>query len=684
MKRFAWFELILIIAVMSISLYGAFSDAQNFSWRWFTRDDAYYYFKVAQNISEGHGSTFDGINKTNGYHPLWMLICVPIFALARFDLILPLRVLFLLLSGLSVATGILLYRLVGRVFAPAIGALAALVWVFSPHVLNTVYIQGLETGIAAFFIVLLAYKLYEFEKSWRANEVTNKQLIVLAVIAVLTMFSRLDLVFLAGMAGIWIIFRGSLLRFYLPLHITSIVTVSLLAFISRIVLRDYQAVSNIALTLVALDLVVKIPAAFLFGLYQPSVIRNSLEFLKRLSLFTVVSTSIVAVLVLAALQVGMLSGSFSRMILVIDMILTFLMFSISRLMLIGLQTDAGMQHPDENPPITVQKNWRRWLNEGLVYYGIVLGSLGLYMIWNKLAFGTTSPVSGQIKRWWASLPGRTYGGPTLDRLSFFGINPATESNAWSPVTNFLADWVDQFHGPYITENVRYLLILAVAMILIYLFLLTNRKKAKTSITELGIIPLFCGAWLQVLSYHITGYAAFKEWYWTTQLVAILLTASLLIGMFYRLIPKFSYKNILAWATALYLGLLIGTSFSKVVYDAMPYGYWSAGDPYMDIAPLLEANTEPGSLIGMTGGGNAGYFIQNRAVVNMDGLINSYPYFKAVQAHEAGAYLADIGLDYVLANPAILDQQPYKGQYNEYLDALDIFYGGKQLMRYGAP
>src|SRR5215208_6457972 len=145
MKRFPWFEVILILVVATISLYGSFADGQNFSLRWFTRDDAYYYFKVAQNISEGHGSTFDGIDKTNGYHPLWMLICVPIFALARFDLILPLRILFLLLSGLSVATGILLYRLVGRVFAPAIGAFAAIVWVFSPHVLNAVYIQGLET-----------------------------------------------------------------------------------------------------------------------------------------------------------------------------------------------------------------------------------------------------------------------------------------------------------------------------------------------------------------------------------------------------------------------------------------------------------------------------------------------------------------------------------------------------------
>src|SRR6476660_10467831 len=145
MNRYRWFEILLVILVMGIILYAALSDAQNLSWRWFTRDDAYYYFKVAQNISEGHGSTFDGIDLTNGYHPLWMLVCIPIFALARFDLILPLRVLLLVMSGLSVATGILLYRLIGRVFVPAIGAIAALYWALSPEILKQVYQQGLET-----------------------------------------------------------------------------------------------------------------------------------------------------------------------------------------------------------------------------------------------------------------------------------------------------------------------------------------------------------------------------------------------------------------------------------------------------------------------------------------------------------------------------------------------------------
>src|ERR1043165_6389471 len=188
-RRFAWFEILLVIIVMGISLYAALSDSQNLAWRWFTRDDAYYYYKVAQNISEGHGSTFDGIDRTNGYHPLWMLICIPSFALARFDLILPLRILLLILSGLSVGTAILLYRLVGKIFTPALGAVTALFWVFSRDVLNSIYQPGVEAGIAAFFIVLLVYKLFQFETSWRKNNVSKKQIAILAVIAALTLFS---------------------------------------------------------------------------------------------------------------------------------------------------------------------------------------------------------------------------------------------------------------------------------------------------------------------------------------------------------------------------------------------------------------------------------------------------------------------------------------------------------------
>lgn len=42
-------------------------------------DDAFYYFKIAENIAAGHGISFDGFSPTNGFHPLWMAIISPIF-----------------------------------------------------------------------------------------------------------------------------------------------------------------------------------------------------------------------------------------------------------------------------------------------------------------------------------------------------------------------------------------------------------------------------------------------------------------------------------------------------------------------------------------------------------------------------------------------------------------------------
>jgi hypothetical protein len=685
MRRFPWFETILILVVMSTSLYAASSDAQNLSLRWFTRDDAYYYFKVAQNISEGYGSTFDRINPTNGYHPLWMLICIPIFALARFDLILPLRILLLVMSGLSAGTAILLYRMIGRVFALPIGAMAALYWVFSFDVLGVAYQHGLETGIAAFFVVLLIYNLFEFETSWRTNELSKKQILTLGIIAALAMFSRLDLIFFAGFVGLWIVFRGQLLRYFLPLDIVSIMFSALLAFVLRMGFPDYYELSSLAMAMIILGLVVKIPCAFLFGLYQHSGMLNISGLLKRLLLSTITSSAIVGAAMLAGIAVGILKGSFPRVTILTDSIFTFLLFGISRLIFVGLQTDRNTRHEsNDKPVIYFIKNWKRWLQDGTTYYGVIFGSLSIYMLSNRLAFGTFSPVSGQIKQWWASLPGRAYGGSARDLLSFFGVNYATDMNAWNPASSMIGFWAEKLYKMGILDTWRYLLLLALLAILFYLLLCSDRRTGKNALTQFAIIPLLSAAWLQVLYYNSSGYASFKEWYWVSQLVLMVLTISLTLGMIYKLIGRSPYKYLAAWALAVYVGVNMGMSYWKNMQNSMPYHYWAANAPFIDVGPLLEEYTEPGSLIGITGGGNIGYFIRDRTILNMDGLINSYSYFQALQSGQAGAYLENIGLDYVLANPVILDQQPYRGQFNNYMDHLNIFYGGKELMRYGVP
>ncbi|GIV16767.1 MAG: hypothetical protein KatS3mg022_2202 [Armatimonadota bacterium] len=43
-------------------------------------DDAFYYFKIARNFVKGYGFSFDAINPTNGYQPLWMyLLLIPAY-----------------------------------------------------------------------------------------------------------------------------------------------------------------------------------------------------------------------------------------------------------------------------------------------------------------------------------------------------------------------------------------------------------------------------------------------------------------------------------------------------------------------------------------------------------------------------------------------------------------------------
>ena len=131
-KKLLIFLLILVINLLP-HIYVSFSKPDTLL-NWYLTDDAFYYFKTAQNIAEGAGITFDGIAPTNGFHPLWMIVCVPIFALARFDLFLPMRVLIVVQGILNALSGYLLYRLFADKFFEEIGWVAAAFWMFFPAI----------------------------------------------------------------------------------------------------------------------------------------------------------------------------------------------------------------------------------------------------------------------------------------------------------------------------------------------------------------------------------------------------------------------------------------------------------------------------------------------------------------------------------------------------------------------
>lgn len=108
----------------------------------FVGDDAFFYIVPANHLVHGAGSTFDGLNPTNGYHPLWLLILSGLVAVVNtvhdtqtMDPGVLLRVLMLFQSALIVTALAQCLALLERYATPPPGILVAtfaivFTWVF--------------------------------------------------------------------------------------------------------------------------------------------------------------------------------------------------------------------------------------------------------------------------------------------------------------------------------------------------------------------------------------------------------------------------------------------------------------------------------------------------------------------------------------------------------------------------
>lgn len=690
LRQFHWFELTLIALVMGVHIYAAFSAPHNFSTRWFTRDDAYYYFKVAQNISEGHGSTFDGINPTNGYHPLWMLVCVPIFTLARFDLILPLRVLLVVMAALSVSTSILLFRLLKKIVGEPIAMLAASFWAFNIVVHEIITQQGMETGVVALSVVLFLYLLQKTESK---SQLSRADLVILALAALFVIFSRLDGIFLVLVAGAWIVFRHHPLRYLLPLDLLLTFFVIVGAYIQRAELKYYLlAFDNSALTLAAITFVIQTVIFYFTGLY----IRPKSLPAVRILIMTLVGVSLSAT-ISAGVALGLSAFGVLDLPRAVPALYWIGMLTLTLLTRFALRLISPwpvLLSKEVKPTqgfLATKNHFRivleplnKWIHDGWIYFGIAGTGLVIYMGINRALFGTFMPVSGQIKRWWGSMPNDVYGGGAKSILDVFSIDP-NYSQAWNLFTNPLFDWAEKLSKQAWNFDGWYWLISAVFVIgWLGLFLLNRRKNLRRAF-QLGLIPLLISAELHAFIYGAMAYSAKHEWYWVMQMLTLVILGAMGLSMLMDLFLRRKPVQIAAWALTGAASLYMAYGFSAELIQRMPYKDPLAGQPYMDMLPILEGYTEPGALIGMTGGGNAGYFIKGRTIVNMDGLINSYPYFQSLKANQGGKYLANIGLDYIFANEYIItNSMPYRQQFSPteliLVEGAPV-YGQKVLMRY---
>lgn len=137
----------------------------------FSNDDSFFYLKTAYNFSIGQGSTFDLINKTNGYHPFWfMILAVYFFIMNFFTVFTPelyFRLTVLMINLINSASLYFLFLYFKNTNPSRSGKLFAL---SAPLFLTLVAIRdfGMETHLSCLLIIL-----YLFIKSKEIRESNN-------------------------------------------------------------------------------------------------------------------------------------------------------------------------------------------------------------------------------------------------------------------------------------------------------------------------------------------------------------------------------------------------------------------------------------------------------------------------------------------------------------------------------
>lgn len=166
-------------------------------------DDSFYYFRTAQHIVAGDGSTFDGTNFTNGYHPLWMVVVLPIYWFAGADSELALRLVYAILA-IVLAGSIVVYWSFLKKKCGSFSATAILPLFAAPIVLNQ-FTNGLESGLLILLLGILLWAADRWDLLSPKSGIARKA--ALGLLLALLFLCRLDTAFiLMGVAAVTCLF----------------------------------------------------------------------------------------------------------------------------------------------------------------------------------------------------------------------------------------------------------------------------------------------------------------------------------------------------------------------------------------------------------------------------------------------------------------------------------------------
>jgi hypothetical protein len=179
----------LLVAALAFRLLFVAHDMHTLVTRGPLYDDSFYSFEIARNIARGLGSTFDGVQPTNGYQPLYVFLLVPIYWASGDHPTLPIYLALVGSAICNVLTGWILFRLVRGAASLAAAFFGLVLWSFGPAIVRQA-VNGLETALA---MLLIAAALEYYLRVYRATPApTLRQAATLGVLLGLAVFARID------------------------------------------------------------------------------------------------------------------------------------------------------------------------------------------------------------------------------------------------------------------------------------------------------------------------------------------------------------------------------------------------------------------------------------------------------------------------------------------------------------
>lgn len=152
-------------------------------------DDGFYYLQLAWSQSQGNGITMDGMNPTNGFHPLWFTVLVGLAVLAQSKMGLLFAAMWtsLLLFYIS---AVLFGWIMGKVFrSTAWGVSGFLLYLASPYLFQA-HMNLLETGLLLMLKMAALCQILRMLENRQA--VTRLHQVLLGVTCALIFLARVD------------------------------------------------------------------------------------------------------------------------------------------------------------------------------------------------------------------------------------------------------------------------------------------------------------------------------------------------------------------------------------------------------------------------------------------------------------------------------------------------------------